>query len=104
MYFLRTRLVQKFDRLLQLSTPYDGIVYKKQLFIPKRFAHGFYVLSDMAEFVYKCSDLYHPDDEGGIRYDDPEIGIDWPIPEGCPPVLSEKDRAWGTFSEYSAGL
>ncbi len=48
---------------------------KKQLFIPKGFAHGFLVLSDIAEFAYKCSDFYHPGDEGGIRYDDPDVGI-----------------------------
>lgn len=73
---------------------------KKQLFIPKNFAHGFYVLSDYAEFAYKCTDFYHPDDEGGIRWDDPELNIDWHIPEGSVPVLSEKDKRWGSFGEY----
>ena len=48
---------------------------KKQFFIPKNFAHGFLVLSDIAEFTYKCSDFYHPNDEGGIRFDDPDIGV-----------------------------
>lgn len=73
---------------------------KKQLFIPKNFAHGFYVCSDYAEFTYKCTDFYHPDDEGGLRWDDPEIGIDWPIPEGTTPVMSERDKVWGSFGEY----
>lgn len=73
---------------------------KKQLFIPKNFAHGFYVLSDYAEFAYKCTDFYHADDEGGLRFDDPDIGIEWPIPEGIVPVMSEKDKRWGGFREY----
>lgn len=64
---------------------------RKQFFVPKNFAHGFYVVSDYAEFAYKCSDFYHPNDEGGIAWNDPEIGIDWPIPEGTQPILSEKD-------------
>ena len=58
------------------------------------------VLSDYAEFAYKCTDFYHPDDEGGIRWDDPELNIDWHIPEGSVPVLSEKDKRWGSFGEY----
>lgn len=64
---------------------------KKQLFIPEGFAHGFLVLSDTVEIAYKCSDFYHPEDEGGIRWDDPEIGIEWPLEAGCNPILSEKD-------------
>ena len=52
---------------------------KKQFFIPKGFAHGFVVLSDEAEFVYKCTDFYKGDDEGGILWNDPDIGIEWPI-------------------------
>lgn len=55
---------------------------KKQFFIPKNFAHGFIVLSDYAEFAYKCTDFYHPNDEGGLYFDDPEIGVEWPMPEG----------------------
>jgi dTDP-4-dehydrorhamnose 3,5-epimerase len=51
---------------------------KNQFFIPRGFAHGFLVLSDEAEFVYKCDEFYHPEDEGGIRWDDPSIGIEWP--------------------------
>lgn len=62
---------------------------KKQLFIPKGFAHGFLVLSDYAEFAYKCDDFYHPEDEGGIIYNDPDIGVKWPSLEGI--KLSDKD-------------
>lgn len=72
----------------------------KQFFIPKGFAHGFYVVSDTAVFAYKCSDFYQPGDEGGIRFDDPDIGIKWPIPAGEEPALSDKDKKWGSFSEY----
>lgn len=70
---------------------------KKQLFIPKNFAHGFLVLSDYAEFAYKCTDFYHPGDEGGIIYNDPDIGIEWPVPEGMELVMSEKDKQWGNM-------
>lgn len=73
---------------------------KKQFFIPKNFAHGFLVLSDYAEFCYKCTDFYHPDDEGGIAYNTPDIGVKWPIPEGMELTLSEKDTKWGTLEEY----
>ena len=55
---------------------------KKQFLIPKGFAHGFLVLSDIAEFCYKCDDFYHPNDEGGMAWNDPEIGIEWPNLEG----------------------
>lgn len=55
---------------------------KKQFLIPKGFAHGFLVLSDEAEFCYKCDDFYHPGDEGGLRWNDPDIGIKWPNVEG----------------------
>ncbi len=77
---------------------------KKQLFIPKDFAHGFLVLSDEAEFCYKVTDFYHPNDEGGIMWNDPELGVKWPIPEGMTEDdinLSEKDRINPTFSEVS---
>lgn len=72
---------------------------KKQLFIPEGFAHGFLVLSEVAEIAYKCSDFYHPNDEGGILWSDEEIGITWPIPEGLEVMLSEKDRQWKGLSE-----
>ena len=60
----------------------------RQIYIPAGFAHGFLVLSDTAEFLYKCSDFYYPDDDRGVAWDDPEIGIDWGIKE---PLVSEKD-------------
>ena len=74
---------------------------KKQFFVPKNFAHGFLVLSDYAEFCYKCSDFYHPGDEGGIMYNDPSIGVAWPIPEGMELTLSERDTKWGSFDELN---
>lgn len=61
---------------------------KRQLFIPEGFAHGFCVLSEIALCLYKCSDHYNPDDEGGILWSDPAIGIDWPVKN---PIVSEKD-------------
>lgn len=76
---------------------------KKQFFIPKNFAHGFLVLSDYAEFAYKCTDFYHPDDEGGLLYNDAEIGIEWPVPEGMELIMSEKDTKWGGLKEYIEG-
>ena len=82
---------------------------RKQFLIPKGFAHGFLVLSDIAEFCYKCDDFYHPNDEGGVAWNDPEIGIPWPKLEGTyqgtplaegysvdgmPLNLSDKDQKW----------
>ncbi len=61
---------------------------KKQFYIPPGFAHGFCVMSETALFSYKCTEFYHPECDGGFRWDDPEIGIDWPVTE---PILSEKD-------------
>ncbi|OWT33397.1 dTDP-4-dehydrorhamnose 3,5-epimerase [Methanobrevibacter sp. 87.7] len=72
---------------------------KKQLFIPKGFAHGFLVLSDIAEFVYKCTDFYNPDDEGGIKWDDPDIGIDWPTDGIDNLIFSEKDQHWKALKD-----
>ena len=77
---------------------------KKQFFIPKNFAHGFLVLSETAEFCYKCSDFYHANDEGGIYYADPEIGIEWPIPEGMELIMSDKDTKWAGFSAYKENM
>ncbi len=73
---------------------------KKQFFIPKGFAHGFLVISDYAEFAYKCSDFYHPEDEGGLLWNDPDIGVDWPIPEGVTLNLSDRDTKWGGIKEF----
>ena len=72
---------------------------KKQFFIPKGFAHGFLVLSEYAEFAYKCTDFYHPNDEGGLLYNDPDIGIKWPVDEGMELIFSEKDKKWPTLKE-----
>lgn len=71
---------------------------KKQFFIPEGFAHGFVVLSDEAEFCYKCTRLYDPADELGIRYDDPDIGIAWPD-VGVDYILSSKDLVQPSFKE-----
>ena len=83
---------------------------KKQFYIPEGFAHGFLVLSDIAVFCYKCTDFYHPGDEGGLAWNDPEIGVDWPeltgeykgtasaegyaLADGTPLNLSDKDQLW----------
>ena len=72
---------------------------KKQFYIPEGFAHGFLVLSDVAEFCYKCTDFYHPGDEGGLIYNDPDIGVEWPIAPDMQLILSEKDKKWGGLSE-----
>ena len=76
---------------------------KKQFFVPAGFAHGYLVLSDYAEFCYKVTDFYHPGDEGGLLWNDPEIGIDWPVPEGMridEIQLLERDRNWGGIRAY----
>ena len=73
---------------------------KKQFFVPKGFAHGFLVLSDYAEFCYKVTDFYHPNDEGGLMYNDPALGVQWPIPEGMELLLSEKDTKHESFEKY----
>ena len=66
----------------------------KQFYIPEGFAHGFLVLSDEAEFCYKCTDFYHPGDEGGLAWNDPEIGVEWPLEEGVDLIISEKVQKW----------
>ena len=88
---------------------------KKQFLIPKGFAHGFLVLSDIAEFCYKCDDFWHPNDEGGLAWNDPAIGIVWPeltgtyngtasaegyaLADGTALNLSEKDQKWDTLEK-----
>ena len=88
---------------------------KKQFYISEGFAHGFLVLSETAEFCYKVTDFYHPGDEGGLAWNDPEINIDWPqfrgeylgtadsegyvMEDGTPLNLSEKDKKWGGLAE-----
>ena len=73
---------------------------RRQFFIPKNFAHGFVVLSEYAEFAYKCTDFYHPDDEGGLLWNDPEIGIEWPVSEEMELTLSEKDTKWPGIASF----
>ncbi len=82
----------------------------RQFYIPEGFAHGFLVLSDVAEFCYKCTDFYHPGDEGGIIWDDPSIGIEWPgitdsgeLDDGTPLIISDKDQKW-PFLHYEYDL
>lgn len=88
---------------------------KKQFYISEGFAHGFLVLSEEAEFVYKVTDFYHPGDEGGLAWNDPEIGIAWPqlrgaypgnadsagytLEDGSPLILSDKDKLWGGLEQ-----
>ena len=62
---------------------------KHQLFVPIGFAHGYCVTSETADFMYKCSNFYYPEDEGGLIWNDPKVGIEWPIED---PILSEKDQ------------
>jgi dTDP-4-dehydrorhamnose 3,5-epimerase len=68
------------------------------LYIPAGFAHGFLVLSEIAEFQYKCSDFYAPEDEHGVAWNDPSIGIEWPL-KGLDPVLSDRDLGWCNLDE-----
>ena len=78
---------------------------KKQFFIPKGFAHGFIVLSDYAEFCYKVTDFYHPNDEGGLMWNDPDIGVEWPMPDGMTEadlILSDKDKVNASYRELVA--
>lgn len=70
---------------------------KRQFMIPRGFAHGFVVMSDYAEFAYKCDELYHPEDEGGIMWNDPAIGIDWPDIGEI--ILSEKDKTHPSLAD-----
>jgi len=72
---------------------------KHLLWVPPGFGHGFLVLSDTAAFEYKCTDYYAPEHERSIRWDDPDIGIDWPLPAGKRPVLSARDAAAPSFRD-----
>lgn len=75
---------------------------KKQFMIPRGFAHGFVVLSETATFTYKCDEFYHPEDEGGIMWNDKDVAIDWPISEE--PLLSEKDKNHLSLRESKIGF
>ena len=74
---------------------------KNMFYIPEGFAHGFYVLSDTAEFAYKCTDFYHPGDEGGLKFNDPDIVVEWPFATGTELVMSDKDQKWGGLAAYT---
>ena len=88
---------------------WEGVILsaenKRQFFIPRGFAHGFLVLSDTAEFCYKCDDVYHPNDEGGLMWNDPAIGIKWPAMQGdaefdeSKVLLSDKDKVHPAFKK-----
>ena len=73
-----------------------------QLFIPIGFAHGFLTLEDNCEVTYKCSDTYAPESDGGIRWDDSAIGIEWPMPAGTVPELSAKDAAQPLLADFDS--
>lgn len=64
---------------------------KRMMWVPPGFAHGFLVLTDIADFQYKCTEYYSPKNDRGIRWNDPDIGIQWPLDDGLEPILSEKD-------------
>ena len=72
---------------------------KKMMWVPPGFAHGFFVVSEEAEFVYKCTDYYAPEHERSVLWNDPEIGIRWPLLPGKPPQLSDKDQAGICFKD-----
>ena len=77
---------------------------KRQLWVPEGFAHGFYVTSEAAEFVYKCTDYYAPQAERCLRWDDPTLNIDWPLVAGTSPALSAKDEAglsWADAEKFA---
>lgn len=86
---------------------WEGVVLsaenKRQFFVPRGFAHGFLVLSDTAEFCYKCDDVYHPNDEGGFMWNDPALDIEWPALEGddafdpTKVIVSERDKEHPAF-------
>lgn len=72
---------------------------KKQLWVPEGFAHGFYVMSETAEFVYKCTDYYSPEHDRSLLWNDETIGINWPLVNNLPPLLSDKDKNAKAFNE-----
>ena len=74
---------------------------KKQFFVPEHFAHGFLVLSEYAEFAYKCTDFYHPNDEGGLLWNDKEVNINWPVASDMKLVFSDRDTKWDGLSQFS---
>ncbi|HHX60642.1 MAG TPA: dTDP-4-dehydrorhamnose 3,5-epimerase [Epulopiscium sp.] len=87
---------------------WEGVVLSaennKQFYIPEGFAHGFLVLSEYAEFVYKCTDFYHPEYEGGLPWDDPAIGVEWPLKGIDEIFLSPKDKEWEVLGKRKIEL
>ena len=71
----------------------DGLLF----YVPPGFAHGFYVVSDHADFMYKCTDFYMPSDEGGLLWNDPAVGIEWPAGDGADLVIADKDKTHPTL-------
>jgi len=71
----------------------------RMLWVPEQFAHGFYVMTEYADFLYKCTDLYSPDHDQSMLWDDPEVGIEWPLVNGAAPILSEKDTNAKSFAD-----
>lgn len=82
---------------------WEGVVLseanKSSLWVPPGFAHGFYVISESADFQYKCTDIYSPEHERTIAWDDPDLGVAWPVPEGTTPTLSGKDAVGTAFAD-----
>lgn len=72
---------------------------KRQLWVPEGFAHGFYVMSEEAEFVYKCTDYYNPAAEASLKWNDPSVNVEWPLVNGAAPLLSAKDEAGICFKD-----
>jgi len=87
---------------------WEGVILsednKKQFYVPEGFAHGFLVLSEEAEFTYKCTNFYYPEEEGGILWNDPQIGIKWPIEDISQITLSDKDKKLKTLKEIDTNF
>ncbi len=74
---------------------------RRQIYIPRGFAHGFVALSETVDFLYKCDQYYHPEDEMGVAWDDPQIGIDWQLPTDLALLIAERDRAYPNLREVA---
>ena len=91
--------LRKIGDLWEMYGVYLSAENKRQFYVPEGFAHGFLVTSEMAEFAYKCTDYYHPEDEGGIIWNDPDIAVQWPLDKVGNIILSAKDEKWQTLKE-----